>query len=155
MVYALLAQVLSAVFSLGWLTTSAVTAALLGILVTHAWRERDVVLAKILLFGLVVGFGELPADHFGVVVTDTLAYTPGGPQVWVTPLYMPFGWVVMMVQLGVLAGWLAQRWGTMRACFALAALGGSTSRRTSCSRNTRTSGTIKIRRWSSAPCLIT
>jgi hypothetical protein len=124
MVYALLAQVLSAVFSLGWLTTSAVTAALLGILVTHAWRERDVVLAKILLFGLVVGFGELPADHFGVVVTETLVYAPGGPYVGVTPLYMPFGWVVMMVQLGVLAGWLAQRWGTMRACFALAALGG-------------------------------
>ena len=124
MVYALLAQVVSAIFALGWMVTSLVTAGLLAALVRHAWRAGDVLLWKILLFGLVVGFGELPADHFGVVVTDTLAYSPGGPQIWATPLYMPFGWVVMMVQLGVLACWLARRWGPLRTCFALALLGG-------------------------------
>ncbi|MBL9103004.1 MAG: hypothetical protein JNL82_18815 [Myxococcales bacterium] len=124
MAYALLAQVVAAVYVLGWVGSSVVTAGLLAMFVRHAWRERDALLAKILLFGLVVGFGELPADHFGVVVTDTLVYTPGGPQVWVTPLYMPFGWVVMMVQLGVLAHWLARRWGPLRTCFALAVLGG-------------------------------
>lgn len=124
MAYALIAQIVAAVFALGWIGTSVVTAALLGILIAHAWRERDALLAKILLFGLVVGFGELPADHFGVVVTETLVYTPGGPQVWATPLYMPFGWVVMMVQLGVLAWWLAPRLGTARTCFVLALLGG-------------------------------
>jgi len=124
MAYALVAQVVSALLVLGWIGVSVVTAGLLGLLLAFVWHERDGALAKLLLFGLVVGFGELPADHFGVVVTETLVYSPGGPHVWVTPLYMPFGWVVMMVQLGVLAMWLAPRWGTARACMALAVLGG-------------------------------
>lgn len=124
MVYALIAQVVAAIFASGWIATTAVTAGLLGMMIRHAWRERDALLARILVLGLVVGFGELPADHFGVVVTETLVYTPGGPLVWVTPLYMPFGWVVMIVQLGVLAWWLGRRWGAARTCVALALLGG-------------------------------
>lgn len=121
---ALIAQCIAALTAAGWVSATLVTGLLLGMFAAHTLRHGDALLARILLFGLVVGFGELPADHFGVVVTRTLVYSPGGPHVWVSPLYMPFGWVVMMTQLGVLALAAAPRLGRARTCVALAITGG-------------------------------
>ncbi|MBL8975537.1 MAG: hypothetical protein JNK56_33360 [Myxococcales bacterium] len=123
-VIALIAQCIAALTAAGWVSATLVTGLLLGMFAAHTLRHGDALLARILLFGLVVGFGELPADHFGVVVTRTLVYSPGGPHVWVSPLYMPFGWVVMMTQLGVLALAAAPRLGRARTCVALAIAGG-------------------------------
>ncbi len=121
---ALIAQCIAALTAAGWVAATLITGLLLGMFAAHTLRHGDALLARILLFGLVVGFGELPADHFGVVVTRTLVYSPGGPHVWVSPLYMPFGWVVMMTQLGVLALAAAPRLGRARTCVALAIAGG-------------------------------
>lgn len=121
---ALAGQCLAALTAAGWFAATLLTAALLGMLVAHTLRHRDRLLARLLVFGLVVGFGELPADHFGVVVTRTLVYSPGGPQIWVSPAYMPFGWVVMMTQLGVIALACAPRLGRARTCVVLAVAGG-------------------------------
>jgi hypothetical protein len=123
-VIALVVQCLAAVTAAGWIAATLLTGLLLGMFVAHTLRHRDPLLARLLVFGLVVGFGELPADHFGVVVTETLVYSPGGPEIWVSPAYMPFGWVVMMVQLGVLALACAPRLGRARTCVALAIAGG-------------------------------
>lgn len=121
---ALIGQCLAAITAAGWIAATLLTGLLLGMFVAHVVKHHDALLARILAFGLVVGFGELPADHFGVVVTQTLVYAPGGPHVWVSPLYMPFGWVVMMTQLGVLALAAAPRLGRARTCVALAIAGG-------------------------------
>jgi hypothetical protein len=90
----------------------------------HAWRARDAFLGRLLLFGLVVGVGELPADWYGVEGNRTLVYPAGEPQLWASPLYMPLSWAVMMVQLGVAADALTRRFGAPRAAVALAVLGG-------------------------------
>lgn len=115
---------IAALYSLGWPAAAAMTIALLGIIGRHVLRHRDPILGRLLVFGLLVGFGELPADHFGVVTTATLVYPTGQPMIGVSPLYMPFAWGIVFVQLGFLAWWLARRWGAGRTAVVLAIVGG-------------------------------
>ena len=82
---------------------------LLGFVVVH----RDRVLARLMIFGLAVGFAELVADAWLVDFTHTLDYSPGGgPMLWRSPLWMPFAWEVVTVQLSYLGLWLWQRYGS-------------------------------------------
>lgn len=89
-----------------------------------AWR-RDPVLARWLLLGLVAGWMEILTDAWLVQTTGTLVYPPDEPMVLDSPLYMPFAWTLVLAQLGVLGGWIAQRVGAARATLAVALLGGS------------------------------
>jgi hypothetical protein len=74
--------------------------------------RRDALLARFLLFGLVVGFTELPADAWLVDYTRTLDYSiGGGPMIWRSPLWMPFAWEVVAVQFGYIGLRLWERFG--------------------------------------------
>jgi hypothetical protein len=65
--------------------------------------KRDALLARFLVFGLVVGFAELPADAWFVDHTRTLDYSiGGGPMIWRSPLWMPLAWEVVAAQFGYL-----------------------------------------------------
>jgi hypothetical protein len=71
------------------------------LLVGFVLVRRDALLARFLLFGLVVGFAELPADAWLVDYTRTLDYSiGGGPMIWRSPLWMPLAWEVVAVQFG-------------------------------------------------------
>lgn len=115
---------ISAIFGLGWTAASLLGGLLLAIYVLYTLVTRDPVIARLMLFGLVVGFGELPADAFGVTTTRTLVYWPGGPFIWDTPLYMPLSWLTVIAQLGFIGAWLVPRWGARRAAIAMAIFGG-------------------------------
>lgn len=114
----------AAIFGLGWTAASLLGGVLLAIYALYTLVTRDPVIARLMLFGLVVGFGELPADAFGVTTTRTLVYWPGGPFIWDTPLYMPFSWLTVIAQLGFMGAWLVPRWGARRAAIAMAIFGG-------------------------------
>ena len=101
------------------------TAVTLAVMVGWTARRRDPVLARWLLLGLVAGWMEILTDAWLVQATGTLVYPPGEPMVLDSPLYMPFAWTLVLAQLGVLGGWLAQRLGAMRATLLVAVLGGS------------------------------
>ena len=88
-----------------------------------AWR-RDPVLADWLTLGLVAGWVEIVTDAWIVHVTQSLAYPAVGPMVWASPLYMPFAWTVVLAQLGVVGGFLANRMSLTKATLACAILGG-------------------------------
>jgi uncharacterized protein DUF6989 len=71
------------------------------LLVGFAILRRDALLARFLIFGLVVGFAELPADAWLVDYTQTLDYSiGGGPMIWRSPVWMPLAWEVVAVQFG-------------------------------------------------------
>jgi hypothetical protein len=71
------------------------------LLVGFALVRRDALLGRFLLFGLAVGFAELPADAWLVDYTRTLDYSiGGGPMIWRSPLWMPLAWEVVAVQFG-------------------------------------------------------
>ena len=74
--------------------------------------RRDALLARFLLFGLAVGFAELPADAWLVDYTRTLDYSiGGGPMIWRSPLWMPLAWEVVAVQFGYIGLRLWERFG--------------------------------------------
>jgi Domain of unknown function (DUF6989) len=74
--------------------------------------RRDWLLARLMVFGLAVGFSELAADAWLVDFTHTLDYSAGGgPMLWRSPLWMPFAWEIVAVQLSYLGLRLWKRYG--------------------------------------------
>jgi hypothetical protein len=74
--------------------------------------RRDALLARFLLFGIVVGFTEVIADAWLVDYTRTLDYSiGGGPMIWRSPLWMPLAWQVVAVQFGYIGLRLWERFG--------------------------------------------
>lgn len=75
-------------------------------------RHRDIVLARLMFFGLAVGLTELAADAWLVDYTQTLDYSiGGGPMLWRSPMWMPFAWEIVAVQFGYVGLWLWNRYG--------------------------------------------
>ena len=71
------------------------------ILIVFVLLFRDRLMWHLLLFGIVLGFMELPADAWLVDATRTLDYSiGGGPMLWRSPLWMPFAWQIVAVQFG-------------------------------------------------------
>lgn len=67
----------------------------------HVFRMRDLLMVRLLLFGLVVGIVELVADAWLVDVTKTLDYSiGGGPMLWRSPIWIPLAWQIVAVQFG-------------------------------------------------------
>lgn len=82
------------------------------LLIGFAIVRRDALLARFLLFGIIVGFTELPADAWLVDYTGTLDYSiGGGPMIWRSPLWMPFAWEVVALQFGYIGLRLWERLG--------------------------------------------
>lgn len=124
MVASLVGSGISSYLALGPKSAFVLTPTLAVSYVVYAAWTRDVFVSRMIVFGLVVGFGELPSDYFGVVVNETLVYPPDEPLIWVSPAYMPLSWMVMMLQLGTVANWLTSKWGLLKTTGALAVLGG-------------------------------
>jgi hypothetical protein len=82
------------------------------LLLTFVYLRRDLLIARLMIFGLAVGFAELPADAWLVQHTRTLDYSVGGgPMLWCSPAWMPFAWQVVAVQFGYLGLRLRERFG--------------------------------------------
>jgi hypothetical protein len=74
--------------------------------------RRDPLLWRFVLFGVIVGFTELPADAWLVDYTRTLDYSiGGGPLIWRSPVWMPLAWEVVAVQFGYVGLRLWERFG--------------------------------------------
>jgi hypothetical protein len=83
-----------------------------ALLIGFAWRYRDGLLGRLMLFGLMAGLVELAADAWLVDFTHTLDYSiGGGPMLWRSPAWMPLAWEVVAVQFGYLGLLLRERFG--------------------------------------------
>ena len=82
------------------------------LLLSFVFLRRDFLIARLMVFGVAVGFAELPADAWLVLHTHTLDYSVGGgPMLWCSPLWMPFAWQIVAVQFGYLGLRLWERFG--------------------------------------------
>lgn len=117
-------NVLSAIFTLGWKSVAFNTALILALDVAFIVRYRDRTLLAWLVFGLVAGFAELPADAWLVAGTDSLVYPPDEPMLWDSPAYMPFSWAMVLIQLGVIADALRKKFSLLTASVLIAVIGG-------------------------------
>lgn len=100
---------ISAWLRLGPTSAFMLTSAIALALLIYSFRMRNLLLKRLLVFGLVVGLGELVSDYFCVVVNQTLVYPIDEPFLWVSPAYMPIAWMVLMVQFGTMADALTRR----------------------------------------------
>ncbi len=84
------------------------------LLVGFTLVRRDGLLGRFILFGIVAGLCELPADAWLVDYTRTLDYSiGGGPMIWRSPLWMPLAWQVVAVQFGYIGLRLQERFGNI------------------------------------------
>src|SRR5262249_29448030 len=82
-----------------WRTGAALNIVDNCLLVGFTIVRRDALMARFLVFGVVVGFTELLADAWLVDYTRTLDYSiGGGPMIWRSPLLMPLPLEVLAVQ---------------------------------------------------------
>lgn len=82
------------------------------LLLWYVAKQHDLLIGRLILFGLAVGFSELAADAWLVEYTKTLDYSiGGGPMLWHSPLWMPFAWEIVAVQFGYVGLWLWNRFG--------------------------------------------
>jgi hypothetical protein len=96
---------ISAHYALTWRSGFVLAFGIYGILALFAFRRNDTFLKKLLLFGIAAGLVELMADCWLVKNINTLVYPLNEPMIFCSPLYMPFAWAVILVQIGYL-GWL-------------------------------------------------
>jgi hypothetical protein len=100
----------------GWKSLAVTVFSFLVLDLIYLIVYRDRVLLHWLLFGLAAGCVELIADWYLIAETRTLDYPPEW-KIWRSPVYMPFDWAMVLVQLGVLGTWLRNRrgllWGTV------------------------------------------
>lgn len=123
MVLALAADLVASHFSAGWPAAALITTVINLLILFYIFKHKDTLLAKLFVFGLLVGFGELPTDHLAVAIQKTLVYPSDEPFIWSSPAYMPFSWTIVMTQFGYLAWWMTQQWGLSVATLLTGILG--------------------------------
>lgn len=89
----------------GWISAFTLAIGMYVIIGSFAYLTKDEFLYRLLLFGIIAGAVELFADCWLINSTLTLVYPQDEPMVACSPLYMPFAWAVVLVQVGYL-GWL-------------------------------------------------
>ena len=92
----------------GWAGAGFNTALVSVIWFVYAVRAKNAMLWNWLVLALVAGWTELAADWWLVTQTKTLVYVEG-PKVVVSPIYMPFAWMLVLVQIGLVGQWLRTR----------------------------------------------
>jgi hypothetical protein len=76
-----------------WLTGAALNVVDNCLLIGFIVVRRDALVARFLVFGVVVGLTELAADAWLVDYTRTLDCSIGGGRmIWRSPLWMPLAW---------------------------------------------------------------
>lgn len=93
---------LSSYYHAGWISAALLAFGMYAVLALYAVVMKDPFLLKLLVFGLAAGVVELAADCWLVESTGTLLYAGGEPMIYCSPIYMPFAWAVVLVQVGYL-----------------------------------------------------
>jgi uncharacterized protein with NAD-binding domain and iron-sulfur cluster len=68
----------------------------------YAYKNADVFLQRLLVFGTAAGFTELLADKWLVEGIKSLVYPHHEARLLASPAYMPFAWAVILIQVGYL-----------------------------------------------------
>jgi hypothetical protein len=115
---------LSAYFAWGPVSASVITYGLYVFYLAYAYFTQNPLLVRLTIFGTVAGILELVTDYYLVDVINSLVYPGHEPMVWSSPLYMPFAWSNVLLQLSFLGMMMTHRFGLLRATIFLCIAGG-------------------------------
>lgn len=126
MAFAVLCLVFNAYFFKGW-----VSAALWGFgfsiaYIVYAIVTKDALLGRFILFAMCAGWIELLPDHWLVANTNTLLYPSDEPIIDSSPLYMPFSWLTVFIQVGYIGFLLYKKLGLFKASLLVIVIGAIT-----------------------------
>jgi hypothetical protein len=79
-----------------------------AVFIIYAIIFKDALLGRFLLFVACAGFTELAADAWAVD-KNTLYYPHNQPILWDSPAYMPFSWIVVLLQVGFIGYLISQK----------------------------------------------
>lgn len=94
--------------------------------IAYALVTKDALLGRFLLFGMCAGWVELLPDHWLVAGTQTLIYPPNEPIIDSSPLYMPFSWLTVFIQVGYIGFLLYKKMGLFKASLLVIVIGALT-----------------------------
>jgi len=114
---------INSLFKAGWIYATISTGLVLAADIIYLVRTRDNLFMRIFVFSLIAGFIELFADRWFVQSMQILVYPPGEPMIWHSPLYMPFAWTIVLVQLTTIGWWLLKHCKVRSASLAAAFIG--------------------------------
>ena len=104
--FTLIFKFLSARYGFDWKFAAGFSYLLFAVFALWAFiKKEDMLFRQVIVFTIVAGFTELISDWWIVSVKESLVYFPDEPMLVSSPLYMPFSWAVVFIQVGYL-GWL-------------------------------------------------
>ena len=90
----------------------------------YGLRYKNPLILRLVVFGTIAGILELVTDHYLVSTIDSLVYPGNEPMIWSSPLYMPFAWSNVLVQLSFVGVLLTRKKGLLIASVILCIAGG-------------------------------
>ncbi len=90
----------------------------------YALRYKNPLIQRLLVFGTIAGILELVTDHYLVDTIDSLVYPGNELMVWSSPMYMPFAWSNVLLQLSFVGVLLTKKKGLLVASIVLCIAGG-------------------------------
>ncbi|TSE07655.1 DUF6989 domain-containing protein [Aquimarina algiphila] len=114
----------SSITQAGSISAGIITYILYPIYLVYAITSKNNLILKLIVFGTSCGILELFADHYAAITLDSLVYPMDEPMLWTSPLYMPFAWSNVLVQMGYLSLRLIQWKGIAIASGIIAISGG-------------------------------
>ncbi len=114
----------SAVIEAGPITASIITYGLYGFYWIYTIKTKNPLIERLMIIGTIAGFLELVADYYLVDVIHSLVYPGNEPMIWSSPMYMPFAWSNVLLQLSFVGVLMTSRYGLFRATIFLCIAGG-------------------------------
>jgi len=108
----------------GPMSASIITFGLYAFYWLYAIRTKNPLVQRLMIFGTIAGILELITDHYLVETIDSLVYPGKEPMIWNSPVYMPFAWSNVILQLSFIGVLLTKRFGLPRASIILCIAGG-------------------------------
>ena len=117
-------SVFSSITKSGPISASIITYLLYAFYVFYSIYFKNPLVQRLLVFGTIAGVLELITDHYLVSTINSLVYPGNEPMIWSSPLYMPFAWSNVLLQLSFVGILFTKRLGIVGASLALCITGG-------------------------------
>jgi hypothetical protein len=117
-------SLVSSLLQAGPISASIITYGLYLFYWFYALKFQNPLILRLVIFGTIAGILELATDHYLVSTINSLVYPGNEPMVWSSPMYMPFAWSNVLLQLSFVGVLLTQKKGVLIASIILCIAGG-------------------------------
>lgn len=106
---------LSARFDWGPISALLLSVGMFSVILSYTFRNHDMFIKKLLVLCLTAGVFELVADNWLVNGIKSLIYQPYELMIWASPVYMPFSWAVVLLQVGYIGNLILRKFNLLVA----------------------------------------